>query len=89
MIVAAEKNVYRDDCYHPEYNFSYEFMSNQYNVSKDHIHYIFNGRVIVNWAMFSMPRHPIFLDLMKNVVDMIRKEYIRESVVKLYRYIYR
>lgn len=44
-------------------------------------HQMIGGKVLLNWAMFTAPRHPIMLELMRNVVDVIRSEFLRAPVV--------
>jgi hypothetical protein len=75
MILAHEKNVYKDDCYVPNYNLSNSHLER----SRPNVNFAnyFGKRVLVNWAMFSSPQHFILQHLLNNVVDMIKHEYLR------------
>ncbi len=41
--------------------------------------YFFHGNTLINWCIFSAPRHPLFLNTLKNLVEVIRSGYIGKS----------
>jgi len=81
--MASEKNSYRDDCFQNHFHLSARSMSHRYNKSVSHL---FGGRTLVSWGIFAAPRHPIIYRTMENIVELIKLEYFRKSVVNMYRY---
>ncbi len=59
-------------------------MANRYpsSMPPGHVH---QGRVIVSWAIFSAPRHPMVHRTLENIVEIIKYEYLRQSVLSLPR----
>jgi hypothetical protein len=43
----------------------------------------FHGNTIVNWGMFTMPRHVMFLHTLKNIVEILHAEYMRRPVLQI------
>ena len=41
----------------------------------------FRGKNLAIWAIFAAPRHPAILRVMQNTVELIRKEYLKQSVL--------
>jgi hypothetical protein len=41
----------------------------------------FHGHTLVNWGLFAAPHHPLFLELLANIVEVIRSEYEHTPVV--------
>jgi hypothetical protein len=86
------------DCYSPTFHLSdvHTYFTYSHNYTKA-MHYtgedkeknlpqFFRGNTIINWAMFAAPRHPLYLKVMTNVVEIIKSSYLRESVVHLTRW---
>lgn len=84
LVVAQEGNSYKDDCFVPTYHLSNSHMQKTFNSTE--FMTSFGGRNLVNWAIFIKPRHPLMAEVLKNVVDIVRKEYLHSSVVKMHRY---
>ena len=83
LLIASEKNAYHDDCFLPHFHLSARSMHHRFNRSVGHL---FGGRTLVSWGIFASPRHPIILRTMKNIVELIKYEYFRKSVVNLYKF---
>ena len=41
----------------------------------------FHGNTLVNWGIFTMPRHPLFARILANIVEIGRSEYFQLSVL--------
>eukprot|EP01039_Chlorochromonas_danica_P008965 gene8965-9895_t len=46
----------------------------------------FHDHTLVNWGMFAAPRHPLFRETLKNIVEILTTEYLRQSVVHMTRW---
>jgi hypothetical protein len=81
LIVSYEKNGFNGNkCYIPRFHLSdFSFFKN--STSEDDKH-IFHGRVLLNWAIISAPRHPVIAEVMKNAVEIIKREYFSDSVLR-------
>jgi hypothetical protein len=80
FIVSYEKNGFNGNrCYIPRYHLS-DFST--YRNATLRQRNIFHGRILLNWAMLSAPRHPILAAVMENAVEIIRHEYHRDSVMR-------
>ena len=81
LIVSYEKNGFNGNkCYIPKFHLSdFSFFKNSSTEDDKHI---FHGRVLLNWAIISAPRHPVIAELMKNAVEIIRREYFSDSVLR-------
>ena len=83
--MAAEKNAYHDDCFLPAYRLSAHSMRLKYNsTATSPLGHLFGGRTVVSWAIFAQARHPIMLRTLGNIVDLVRREYLRKSVVNMH-----
>lgn len=76
LIMSQEKNRYVD-CYLPTFHLSNEYMSKKYNFNSFGL--VYGDKNLVNWGILSAPRHPVILRIMENVVDIVRKEFLRET----------
>lgn len=80
LIVSYEKNGFNANrCYIPRYHLS-DFYA--YRNESDRDKKIFNHRCLLNWAMVSAPRHPIITATIENAVEIIRHEYLSDSVLR-------
>ncbi len=80
LIVSYEKNGFNGNrCYIPTYKLS-DFRAYK-NEALRNLH-VFNDHVLPNWAMVSAPRHPIIAQTMINAVEIIKHEYLRDSVLR-------
>lgn len=79
MIIARSDIQYKDPCYRPNYALSTFDMRKNYDLSMaaDILH----EKALVTWAIFSVPGHPILLRVLKNLVDVVKQEYIHKSVI--------
>lgn len=83
-------------CYIPTYPLSEVFSFKKYPNYTDAVHYtglnkngeptFFHDRTLVNWGMFSQPRHPVFQRTLQHIVEIVTSEYNRVSVVHLTRW---
>lgn len=87
LIVAYEKNGFNGNkCYIPRFHLS-DFYTYR-NESKRSLN-VFHGRVLLNWAIISAPRHPVMEQVMKNAVEIIKHEYFQDSVMRSLFQMYR
>lgn len=79
LIISYEKNgLNANKCYVSNYHLS------DYHTLKAYpdAHTIFKGRIILNWALFAAPHHPILSYAIEMAVEIIKYEYLRESVMR-------
>jgi hypothetical protein len=43
----------------------------------------FHGNTLLNWAIFVKPRHPFVLQILTNIVEIMKAEYSRKSVLAM------
>lgn len=84
LVIAQEGNSYRDDCYIDNYRLSNANISATYNTTRFQSFY--GGRNLVNWGVFVRPRLPLMLEVLQNVIDLVKREYFRNSAIKMHRY---
>lgn len=46
----------------------------------------FHGHTLVNWGLFSGPRHPLMREVLTNIVEVITSEYRRKTVLHITRW---
>jgi hypothetical protein len=97
LIMSEEGSSSLGDCYNPNYHLS-DSATFQLHVNYSaapHFHGIhvesklpmfFHDHTLINWAMFAAPRHPVFARTLTNIVEIVRSEYIRRSVVHFSRW---
>jgi hypothetical protein len=66
------------NCFHPSYKLSAKYVEMAYNTTLHN--YLFNGKTLLNWAMFSSPRHPYLYAIMEAMVDVVRSSYLGKRV---------
>ena len=81
MIVTAEKNLFRDNCYTRDF-----YLAEERNFKKKYPEYdswnsIAGGKMLASWGIFAAPYHPIIRQVLTNVVTVIRGEYLRAPLV--------
>ena len=64
-------------CYKEGYHLSNEFAITKYKSTTAS----FNGSKLASWAIFVEPRNPLILKTMDNVIEIIKSEYARETVI--------
>lgn len=79
FILSQEGHIYHDNCYINGYHLSHYNLSKTYQFNE--YGNIFGGRILINWGMFSIPKHFILYNVMKNLVEIIRSEYLRENII--------
>eukprot|EP01031_Cornospumella_fuschlensis_P028662 gene28662-34604_t len=57
-----------------------------YNELKGQVPVFFHGHTLINWGIFTAPRHPLFFQVLHNIVDIMTSEYMRQSVVHISRW---
>lgn len=87
LILSYEKNGFNGNrCYIPRYHLSdFSTFRNQSKREKN----AFHGRILLNWAMMSAPRHPIIAETLKNAVEVLKHEYMQDSVLRSLHAAYR
>lgn len=79
MILTVEGNPHIALCYQADFYLSNENLRNQFNTTR--FKKFWNDKTLVNWAIFAKPRHPLLLETLKNIVNVIRKEYLSHHSV--------
>ena len=85
------------DCYISSYHLSDKSTFGTYTNYSSAKHYsgfdnttqkplFFHGHTLVNWGIFIKPRHPIFARTLANVIDVLRSEYTRRTVMMITRW---
>jgi hypothetical protein len=79
------------DCYIPSYHLSdqatfakfpnFTSAKHYHGMSNEGIPLFFHGNTLINWAIFTQPRHPVFRRALENAVELLRSEYVRRSFV--------
>jgi mannosyltransferase OCH1-like enzyme len=80
LILTAEKNAYRDSCYIKSYKLSHHSLSEKYGNCSSKWNRMYGNKVLATWGMFAAPKHPAIFEVLKNVVETIRYEYLRSPV---------
>lgn len=79
LIVSYEQNGFNADrCYIPRYHLSDVHCYDKNETARSLN--IFDGKILLNWAIVSAPRHPIITRTIENVVDVIKHEFINDPV---------
>lgn len=79
LILAQEGNTYHDNCYIPSYHLSGNYLQQHFPGVDSRL--LYGNKILANWAIFAAPRHPALLKIMKNAVELLRKEYLREPAI--------
>ena len=81
LIISTEsRNNFKDSCYISRFHLSQANWTNRSSsASHDATRYI--GSTICSWGIFAKPRHPIILRVLTNIVETIRLEYLRQSIL--------
>lgn len=86
-IVAFEKNGFNANrCYIPRYHLSDYAAFRPYGENPPSV---FHGRVLLNWAIMTAPRHILLEEMMKNAVHIIKQEYFSDPVLRALNAAYR
>lgn len=87
MILTFEGNPHTN-CYNETYHLSesqlYDTYHDQYStkyISIAAMKFRYYNRNIVQWAMFTEARHPIFLKVLSNIVEILKAEYFQRSLI--------
>ncbi len=89
LVFTYEKFDFADNCYKPSYHLSgasVKARSSSHPVARSGAEnegdsLPFFGRNLAIWAVFAAPRHPALLRVLENSVEIIRKEYLKQSVL--------
>jgi hypothetical protein len=93
LILSAERNIYAE-CYIPSYKLSRKKL-NSLNITQDtnytgkgKLHDVLHlfDRPTVNWALFSEPGNPVIENVLKNIVDTYKWEYLKRPVFSIKPY---
>lgn len=81
--VVGKEGLESEECFQPSYHLSVQYLQKLYNIhgkiDKDFLQ--FDGKVIGQWTMYSRAGSPVLLELLQNVVDIIKHEYTKESIL--------
>jgi hypothetical protein len=61
-------------------NFSF---SRKFGEKKNSETILFGGKFFFNWAMFSSPKHAILTGTLRHIVELVKREYLGESAIKM------
>lgn len=81
LILSQEPGHYHSTCYHDNFYLKDETMATYYNVSLNTVTDINDGKTIVSWAILASPRHVYMREAMGSIVELIKLEYLRQTVV--------
>lgn len=77
-MVSVEKNVLRDNCYHPQYALSLP------NLQERRKNSTFSGnRVVVNWFLMAEPGSALMARALDLIVELVRLEHFRRSALRM------
>ena len=81
LIISTEsRNNFKDACFISSFHLSEANWTNRSrSASNDAVRYV--GSTICSWAIFTKPRHPVILRALTNIVEAIRLEYLRQSIL--------
>lgn len=82
FIIGKEAYDFDDRCFKDSYSISNYAMNQRFGESQN-AEVLFGGKWFFNWAMFSMPGHPILLRTLQHIVAIIQSEYQGDSAVKM------
>lgn len=89
LIVSYEKNGFNaDTCYVPRFHLSDFRTKKRYghsfamDVKGAKPVEIFYTRILLNWAILSAPRHPVIIRTIENLVEIIRSDYLQETLLR-------
>ena len=81
--IAGQEDYARDDrCYVNDFPLSNVSFVRRFGIDKVNSN-LFAGKFLHNWAIFSTPGHPIIRRTLYHIVDLIRAEYGRMSLIKM------
>lgn len=97
LIMSEEGASSLGDCYLPSYHLSEKFVMDKYpNLTFAPLYHgvdtetgypkFFHGNTLVNWGIFIKPRHPLILRTLHNIVEILRSEYLRKTVMMITRF---
>jgi hypothetical protein len=97
LIMSEEGSSSLGDCYIPTYTLSDKATYHRFPNYSTAVHYsglggkeqtptFFHDHTLVNWGIFTRPRHPLFLRTLQHIVEIITTEYQRVSVIHLTRW---
>jgi hypothetical protein len=78
LILGFEGNLH-EDCYLQTYKLSIPYL--HASCPSVNITNIFNSSRLVQWGIFTVPGHPFFYQLLENIVEMVKYEYFKQSVI--------
>lgn len=81
FIVGKEGYNWTDMCYVDEYLLSNHSLNQRYGQANERI--LFDNRFFFNWALFAMPGNPLLYRIMTHIVNLIKNEYLGNSLIKL------
>ena len=81
LIVGQEGYNWTDNCFQPNYILSNYSLNQKFNELNNEIY--FNNKYFLNWLMFSEPFHIIIERTIIHVIELIKAEYLCESLIKM------
>mmetsp|Transcript_9840 Transcript_9840/g.16217 ORF Transcript_9840/g.16217 Transcript_9840/m.16217 type:complete len:419 (-) Transcript_9840:137-1393(-) len=82
FICGKEPYNFDDRCFTPDFPLSNHSMVQRFGVAAA-VQPLFDDKFFFNWALFSMPGHPLLVRIMQHVVALLKTEYLNDSKVKL------
>lgn len=78
IILSTENGNYQE-CYSSNFHLSTTNLCHRFKVTEEP--FLFQNKTIVQWGIFTEARHPIFLKVLTNLVELIKYEYFNRPVV--------
>ena len=73
-----ENNNY-ENCYIDSYRLSETAFMKSHNLTEPPV--IFENKTLLQWGLFVAPRHPVFYKILENIVEVIKLEYTKQSII--------
>lgn len=81
FIVGKESYDWKDHCFTSDFPLSNTSLNLRFGALNTQV--MFDNRFFFNWALFSMPGHPLLLRIMEHVTHLIRREYLGNSAITM------
>lgn len=81
FIVGKESYDWHDNCFTADFPLSNTSLNARFGALNHQR--LFDNRFFFNWALFSMPGHPLVLRIMEHVAALIRREFLGDSAITM------
>ena len=87
IVLTTEPNIYKDECYKESYHLSDASMSLRFSNAR--VNSVMEHRSLANWGFMVAPKNPILTRVLENVVELVKKEYLGQTALKLPHHAFR